>query len=196
MSSGVKLPTIGCWADVEMLLRDRPAGVLLRVPRGWLEHPRAHGMKASAAWPAGQVIDYWKKLDDKLGLHVSAYHSFYMVRLQYIDDEMLAGRGKARTGPREKNARESSSQAARAVEESSKTDESVTVEGMTATGLTSFDDALDALDDSSTEAPVPELPDPFGVPDMPQRPSEDEDATLPLEPAFEEVPVQLSLDDC
>ena len=57
-------PSIGSWSDVATLLRERPTGTLLRVPKGWLEHPKAFGMKACVGLPLGQTNDFWKRLDD------------------------------------------------------------------------------------------------------------------------------------
>lgn len=71
---------IGSWLDVEQLLEARPPGTLLRVPRGWLEHPKTNGMKASAALPLGQRGDYFKRLDENTGLHVADFRDYFVVR--------------------------------------------------------------------------------------------------------------------
>lgn len=76
---------IGSWADVETILRTRPPGTLLKVPRAWLEHPRAHGMRTGFSVPSGQVADYCKRLDETTRFEVAAYRAHYMARLQVID---------------------------------------------------------------------------------------------------------------
>ena len=75
-------PAVGSWPEVEELLRTRPPGTMLRVPRRWLDHPRTFDMKASLALPVGQVADYWKRLDERTGIHVAAFKEHYLVQLQ------------------------------------------------------------------------------------------------------------------
>jgi hypothetical protein len=84
---------IGSWADVKQLLEGQPQGTLLRVPRGWLEHPKTFGMKSSASFPIGQTADYFKRIDEKTGLHVADFRSFYVARLHAIDEKLPVQRG-------------------------------------------------------------------------------------------------------
>jgi hypothetical protein len=77
----MKPTRIGSWGDVEALLRDRPPDTVLTVPRSWVEHPSAHGMKASFGLPAGQLADYVKRLDETTGLEVAAFQRHYTARL-------------------------------------------------------------------------------------------------------------------
>lgn len=72
---------IGSWRDVEALLRDRPPDTVLTVPRSWVEHPTAHGMKVSFGLPTGQIADYVKRLDETTGLEVTAFQRHYLARL-------------------------------------------------------------------------------------------------------------------
>lgn len=76
---------IGSWADVETLLRTRPPGTLLKVPRSWLDHPSSHGMRTGFSMPSGQVADYVKRLDETTSLEVAAYRGHYMARLHVVD---------------------------------------------------------------------------------------------------------------
>lgn len=76
---------IGSWVDVETLLKTRPPGTLLKVPRSWLDHPRAHGMRNGFSVPSGQFADYVKRLDETTSLEVAAYRGHYMARLHVVD---------------------------------------------------------------------------------------------------------------
>lgn len=77
----MKPARIGSWRDVEDLLRSRPPDTVLSVPRSWVEHPSAHGMKVSFGLPTGQIADYVKRLDESTGLEVTAFHRHYLARL-------------------------------------------------------------------------------------------------------------------
>ena len=78
----MNVPQIGSWSDVEALLKTRPAGTLLSVPKPWVEHPRAHGMSVGFGLPLGQVADYFKRLDDGTSLQVAAFERHYVARLE------------------------------------------------------------------------------------------------------------------
>ncbi len=73
---------VGSWRDVEELLASRPRGTLLRLPRGWVDHPRTYDMRPAVALPAGQDSDWWKRLDERRGLHVTAKGHYYLARLE------------------------------------------------------------------------------------------------------------------
>lgn len=75
-------PTVGSWSDVVELLRQRPAGTLLKLPRGWLEHPRVFEMTPTRGLPLGQRNDYWKRLDDQEGLQVTSFENYHVAQLQ------------------------------------------------------------------------------------------------------------------
>jgi len=59
----VTTASIGSWDDVERLLGREERGSLLRVPRGWLPHPRVYGMRPTVGLPLGQVSDFIKSCD-------------------------------------------------------------------------------------------------------------------------------------
>lgn len=73
---------IKSWNDVETLLKHRPPETYLKLPRGWLSHPRTFGMKLGVGLPAGQSVEYFKPLEDGSKLRASAYESYYLVNLQ------------------------------------------------------------------------------------------------------------------
>lgn len=72
---------IGSWGDVATLLRDRPPGTLLKVPKSWVGHPSAFGMRTWFDLPAGQAADYSKRLDDVTRLEVATYQRHYVARI-------------------------------------------------------------------------------------------------------------------
>lgn len=93
----MKEDAIGSWADVETLLKSRPLGAVLRVPKSWLEHPRAHGMRLGVGIPAGQRVDYVKRLDESTRLEVEDYRQHYMARLNVVDSHRFSERHMSST---------------------------------------------------------------------------------------------------
>lgn len=51
-------PAIATWSDVEALLAAAAPGAVMRVPRGWLPHPRAEGLRPAVGLPLGQEADF------------------------------------------------------------------------------------------------------------------------------------------
>lgn len=75
----MKSSTIESWEDVERVLGEQPLGTLLRLPRGWLAHPTAHGMRSVASPPEGQLADYCKRLTAGGRLYVREFRNWYEV---------------------------------------------------------------------------------------------------------------------
>ena len=79
--------SIGSWYDVEYELRHHSSGALLKLPKGWLPHPRVAGMRPSVGLPVGQSADYRLTLNDGAGLHVQDHGDHYLAHIDEVDPD-------------------------------------------------------------------------------------------------------------
>jgi hypothetical protein len=74
--------SLGGWRRVVHLLRAEPPGVILRLPKGRLPHPRTFRMTRTVALPEGQTASYRKVLRDGAGLMVADFDHHYEIRIE------------------------------------------------------------------------------------------------------------------
>jgi hypothetical protein len=72
------------WRRVVQLLRAEPPGVILRLPKGHLPHPRTFRMTPALALPEGQSASYRKVLRDGAGLTVDDFDAHYEIRIEVV----------------------------------------------------------------------------------------------------------------
>jgi len=76
------------WREVISALSAEPKGAVARVPKGFLPHPSAAGMKESIGLPVGQTADFRLLLASGAGFHVQDHGTHYEAHIDEVHPDV------------------------------------------------------------------------------------------------------------